>query len=249
MSPDKEPSFFSHDDRYARGWSWYEDLFKAGKGKQSIGEASNSYSACGIYPNTARRIAEGLPEARLIYITRNPLTRAESDWMSSRRVDMAGPKLSFAQFLREDPIYLDKSLYWKQINAYRAFFSDERILVLFFEDFRSDPEETMRACLRFLGVDCTVRIDQAAQPWRPSDRYRVDRALLTNLRRLSVFDALRHRVPRALKQALKPVFQKEFSQARPVWDRESREWFLSQIAADSHAFLGFYGKRRDFWGF
>ena len=75
----KEPSFFSNDEQYTRGWMWYESLFRGARGENAIGEASNSYSATGIHPDTVRRIVESLPGVRLIYLVRNPFERMESD--------------------------------------------------------------------------------------------------------------------------------------------------------------------------
>ena len=245
----KEPSFFSTDAHYTRGWKWYESLFRGARGEKAVGEASNSYSATGIHPHTVGRIVRDLPEVKLIYITREPFRRAESDWMESQRVDADGPRLPLAEFLRSDRVSLDKSLYWKQISAYREQVPDERILTLLFEDFRADAASTLRAILEFLEVDPSVPIRDAEEARRPSGRYLADSRLLARVRRLPGFVFLSSRLPRPLVDRLRPLFQREHAQDRPHWEESTRRWYLDRVCEDSHQFLEYAGKPRDFWGF
>ena len=249
VSWSKEPSFFSIDEHYARGWEWYESLFRGSGRERAVGEASNSYSAVGIHPRTVERIARDLPGVRLIYIVRDPFLRAESDWMEGQRVDAAEPPKPFAEFLRADRASQDKSLYWKQISAYREHVPDSHILPLLFEDFEADPEATLRRIFAFLDVDASVRIDDAATPQRSSGRYLVDSGLLARVRRVPGFEALGRRMPPAWIDALRPLLKREHSQARPEWDDDSRRWFLEWVRDDSHRFLAWAGKPEDFWGF
>ena len=95
MSPDKEPNFFNKDENYNKGLDWYQHLFRRAKNQKAIGEASNNYSCCGIFKNTVKRIKKTLPHVKIIYITRNPLKRAESEWMESRRIDSGKEKIPF----------------------------------------------------------------------------------------------------------------------------------------------------------
>ena len=62
MDPEKELAFFSQDDRFARGWAWYEAKFSEANGKLAIGEATTSYTQKVIFPNASQRIAKHLPE-------------------------------------------------------------------------------------------------------------------------------------------------------------------------------------------
>ena len=78
MSAAKELDFFSHDYIYDRGWAWYETLFSGADGKLAIGEGSTAYTRKARFPETSCRIARHLPDAKLIYIVRNPIARIES---------------------------------------------------------------------------------------------------------------------------------------------------------------------------
>ncbi len=249
MSWSKEPSFFSIDEHYSRGWEWYESLFQKARNEKAVGDASNSYSATGCHPHTVDRIARGLPDARIIYIARDPFRRAASDWMENQRVDNRASKLEFSAFIRTDEACLDKSLYWKQLEAYRARFPDERILPLLFEDFSANPERTLTAIFEFLGVDPTVSIDATGEARRPSGRYLIDVPWFTWARRLPGFGALQRAVPRRLVDSFRPWLQQQRQQARPEWDEETRRWFLEYVSEDSHRLLEYAGKPNDLWGF
>src|SRR5262245_56221545 len=74
----KEPDFFSDEKAYARGWSWYEALFRGSENRVAIGEGSTNYTKSKLHPQAAERIAHHLPDARLMYIARHPLKRIES---------------------------------------------------------------------------------------------------------------------------------------------------------------------------
>src|SRR5258706_1394558 len=108
MPADKEPGFFSWDDKYSRGWNWYEALFSDAEGKLAIGEASTFYTKQMLFPEASHRIARHLPDAKLIYVVRNPIVRIESHW---RHLLSRGLNLSLEELLRK-PDIVDISCYW-----------------------------------------------------------------------------------------------------------------------------------------
>ena len=153
----KEPHFFARDEVFANGMNWYEGLFEGAAGKKAVGEGSTTYTKLPLHPQSAERIARHLPDARLIYIVRHPIDRIESDYIEALKGGYA-VGADFNKALREFPHFVESSCYWKQISAYRRLFPDERILVLFFEDFNADPASVLRRCFVFLGVDPSVNL-------------------------------------------------------------------------------------------
>ncbi len=246
MSDPKEPRFFSHDSVYQRGWRWYESLFADAEGCTAVGEGSPSYSVAGVFPNTVSRIIKHLPEVRIVYIVRHPLERIESAWMQARHSAKPGTLRSFDRFLRERPRSVEANLYFKQINAYRKDVPDERILVLFFEDFVADVHDVLAKCFRFLQVDPGVTIPEAEAARNPSATHTYDGWLMSRMRRMPMFDAACRLVPRPLGPVLQRVFRKRF-RGRPQWTNETRRWYIDQIADNICSFLEFYGKPADFW--
>lgn len=246
MTEPKEPYFFSHDEVWARGLVWYESLFAGAAGTRAVGEGSTTYTMRHLYPNAAERLREHVPDAKLIYIVRNPLERTPSHWVHMRSRG-GREKRPFAAALREAPEYLDNSMYLRQIDVYRRWWPDERILVLFFEDFVKDKAATMRRCFEFLGVDPSVDVTRDAHAKNVSAGSREDTPLLGPLRRLPLFERLRDAAPRGVREALRRTLKKPT--AKPEWDEESRAYAIERLREDSHAFLERYGKERGFWGY
>lgn len=129
VSSPKEPEFLCKDEVFARGWSWFESMFADADGKIAIGEGSTSYTKQMLFPRTAERIAAHLPDAKLLYIVRHPLDRILSHWLHLFADVRAMPPLAVA--LETWPDIVDTSLYWRQINAYRRYYPDDQIMVLF----------------------------------------------------------------------------------------------------------------------
>lgn len=239
----KEPEFFAQDQIYARGMDWYEALFAEAQNKSAIGEGSTSYTKKLAFPKAPERIAAALPDARLIYIVRHPIKRIESHWLHSVRAGYDVPP--FAEALHKLPNYVDTSLYWRQINAYRDQFPDDQILVLFFEDFSKNPQTVFKRCLNFLGVDSSVEISDAEEPQHVSLGSQIDRPSMKMIRKLPFYRQLRNLLPE-MPRTVEPLLKRTINQ-RPVWDEATRRWAIEQIVEDSRSFLKFYGKPEDFW--
>ncbi len=246
MCDPKEPGFFSLPKKYKLGYDWYASLFASATAHNAIGEGSATYSQTGDFPHVVRRIINYAPDARIIYIVRSPLERLESLWIQWRH---QGYKVhaSFSKALREWPPFIDSSLYWTQINAYRRYIPDERILVLFFEDFKSDPHAVLSRCFEFLEVTPQAQIQDTDRPLNVWSDKHEDRIALDVLRRLPGYGRLRDAVvPKMIRRALKRAFTKPISQ-RPQWDEQTRRWVVDRIADDVGQFLAFYNKPADFW--
>ncbi len=255
MTEPKEPYFFSHDEVYQKGWAWYLDLFHGAAGRKAIGEGSTTYTQQWLYPRAAERIRKHLFSVpgvdgppRLIYIAREPLARIESHYLhlASKGGRETRP---FNQAVREYPAYIDHSLYTKQIDVYRAIgWPDDRILVLFFEDFRTGTDAEMRKVYRFLGVDESFTVPADWKAKHASAEGRTDSGALRPLRRVPGFAALRDAAPVSVKEALRKVLKKPITE-RPKWDEATRAWAIDRLREDNHEFLARYGKPADFWGF
>ncbi len=248
MTEPKEPYFFSHDEVFAKGWDWYLSLYAGAEGKKAIGEGSTTYTQEWLYPRAVERIRERLPGAKLIYIAREPLSRIESHYL--HLASKGGRETrGFNQAVREYPAYIDNSLYAKQIDLYRgAGWTDEQILVLFFEDFRGDTDGQMRKVYRFLGVDDSFATPASWKAQHVSAEGRTDSGALRPLRKIPGFTTLRDAAPTGLKEALRRVLKKPIV-GRPEWDEPTRAWAIERLRADNHEFLTRYGKPADFWGF
>jgi hypothetical protein len=245
MHPQKELNFFAFDRIYDRGWSWYEECFHGAEGKIAIGEGSPNYTKHGKHPAAVERIARHLPAARLIYLVRHPLQRMESAWLHARRAGHESYP-SFTETVRRRPEYLATSDYLAQTEAYRAHFPDERLLVLFLEDFRVDPRGVMGTTFRFLGVDDTFEVQDTERAHNVSLRHTVDSPLLKRLQRVPAFRMLERHVPEGWRRLERRVVSHELTE-RPRWDEETLDHVRDRLSEPIRRFLIRYGKAPGFW--
>jgi len=245
FSVPKEPQFFSYPHKYKLGYEWYESLFAKADGFKAVGEGSTSYSMTGTYPHTPRRIHEYAPDARIIYIVREPLARLESAFIHSRSLGWKMPA-EFGAALRERPEFIDSAKYWSQVQAYKQFFPDSRILVLFFEDFSSDEAGVTRRCFEFLGLNPDARLRDPATARNVWQGKREDGAILHTLRHVPLYDRIRDAIPFALRRRVKKLFTREIV-ARPQWDSVTLSWVRAEISADIAQFLRYTGRPADYW--
>jgi len=145
----------------------YLALFADARPDQVVGEASSSY----LWSTTApARIAAANPRARIVAVFREPASfmrslhlqhlsshdESEKDFRKAielepaRRENRLIPKqANWPQVL----IYTDRVRYVEQLERYRALFGAEQMLVLIYDDFRTDNAGTIGRVLRFLGVE------------------------------------------------------------------------------------------------
>ena len=248
MCEPKEPYFFSHDEVFARGMAWYESLFQGAEHRAAVGEGSTTYTQHGLYPEAPARIAEALPDARLVYMVRHPVERVASHWMHLRT--KGGRETApIDEAVRARPEYLDHSLYHHQLSFYRERFPADRLLVLFFDEFKQDAEEVTRECLRFLDVDpARWEPEDASRPRHRSVEGRADTGALRPLRRIPGFAALRDLAPGGVRETLRRALKKPVGVTPELADG-TRRWLEDRLRDDAHAFLESCGKPVDYWGF
>lgn len=158
LSTPKEPQFFwTH---WEKGFDWYRTCFADRDGKVLL-DASQSYAMApkaaldgerDAWPVPARLHA-ARPDARLIYMVRDPVERAISNYWHARR---GGETASLSEAMAAPRNYLCASYYFGQISLYREYFDMDQFLFLSFDDFVADPARVAARCAVFLGVEATA---------------------------------------------------------------------------------------------
>jgi hypothetical protein len=168
MSYPKELRFFIEENPTPAQIASYKSHFDPSAPVR--GESTPGYSKRLNYPGLAERIAEMIPEARLIYIVRDPLDRLCSHW---RHLVAAGresrPLERCLEDLEGNPL-VDPSLYRFQLDAYLRHFPLERIHLTTLDALRKDPDTTMREIFSFLAVDPGFTSPRFQNPIHVSDR-------------------------------------------------------------------------------
>ena len=244
MCDPKEPHYFAKDEVYAKGWEWYASLFEMAGDARAIGEGSTGYTLHTVFPLAPARIARDLPDAKLIYIVRDPLERIESAWMQGRGDGL--PVWDLGKTLRRYPRIIDASRYWRQLGYYRPYFPDDRFHIVFFEDFKEDPASVLKSCFEFLDVDSGINIERQTKTENVSYGKLAENPLSVWARHNQTVRQLGHIFPKSWRQGMRYFGRRKITQ-RPEWDSATLEWVLYEISADIADFLIYAGKPGDFW--
>jgi hypothetical protein len=159
-----EPKFFLIDDLYERGLAHYAShWFDALPNDRVLGEKSTNYLESAF---VAQRIWEALPNVRLIFVLRDPVERAHSNYIWTRQSGLETETFERALDLEEErerqlpdvmryarPFsYFSRGLYADHLTRFYNLFPRERILVLRTEDVVGAPRAVADRFQRFIGV-------------------------------------------------------------------------------------------------
>jgi hypothetical protein len=153
MSQPKELDFFIVERNWARGIDWYRGHFDGGRPVR--GESSPNYTAHPTWAGVPERMAELIPDARLIYIVRDPIDRIAAHWVHNwtLRRESDDPAAAF----RRPSTYVNRSRYMYQLGRFLEHFPKERLLVLDQSDLRDRRIPTLERVFSFLGIDPAFR--------------------------------------------------------------------------------------------
>lgn len=172
MSSIKEVHYY--DLEYARGQLWYRSHFplrsEVGAGMR-VGEASPYYI---IHPHAPRRIHQDRPDARLIFLLRNPTQRAISHYhhelkhrsetlpmleafeREEERIAGEWKRLvedeTYSSPVHRSFSYKQRGVYADQIERFLPYFDRDQMLIMDSERLFSDSEGALREVCSFLGV-------------------------------------------------------------------------------------------------
>jgi hypothetical protein len=185
----KEVPFFTNEEWFRRGWTWFVDEFFGSAAKDALwGTVTPRYMADPFVP---ARIFEQMPEVKLIAILRHPVDRSLSYFRM--RIRNGTERRTFEQAVTplleqraaaaaralplspesHDTGYLVRSEYGRILDGYLQFFPREQLLVLFTEDLQSDAQGLVERILEFLGLDRSFEVaDPEAEHHRGGTRLR-----------------------------------------------------------------------------
>lgn len=177
MPVPKEHAFFTSAayDRstYHRGIGWYETLFAAAGAHRAIGEASGAYLFDAQAPELIRR---HVPDARLLFIFRDPVERAYSHYWQERKRGVALPPFADVIAKRLPPFdrLVRTSRYATHLQRYFAVFPREQMLCLRYEELRDDPGRLLARACTFLDIDPDRLGDVKRRRLNPAGQPRFD---------------------------------------------------------------------------
>jgi hypothetical protein len=151
----KEINFFDYDGTHldvhywARTLEEYEQYFADVGEAAAIGEVAPIYLCSRAAPDSISRI---IPGAKLVAILRNPVDRAYSAYLMSKRAGRTSRDLQSA-FADRSAGYIARGRYAAYLERYYERFDREQIKVLRFEDLMRNARSLTQDLYQFLGVD------------------------------------------------------------------------------------------------
>lgn len=200
MCEPKEPGFFAPEmTYYPREEEWYLSLFGEAGDARWVGESSTHYTKLPMYPGVAARVAAYAPDARLIYLMRDPVERAISHYWHNVRYRSEWRPMEEA--LAEEGEYHAFSDYARQLEPYLELFPRDRIRCYSFEEMVRDPTRVVREVLEWLELDPALAEPEfSKENARPERFRRVKMGTLHRFGASRVWDRLSPLVPRGVKE-------------------------------------------------
>jgi Sulfotransferase family len=159
----------------------YRLLFASVNEQHAVGEGS----VCYLWSRTAAlRIADLIPQARVIIMLMDPTERAFHQYLKSlsdrtvahsfsHHLELAFDDLSEppSQIRHFNP-FLSFGEYAEQVDRYLKIFPQEQLLISLYEDAQEDYDQWFAKVLRFLDVDSSFKpgaVDVPSTPHLPND--------------------------------------------------------------------------------
>lgn len=154
MSRRKETGVFL--ENYDRGLDWLAENYLAHyQGEHAIGESTTGHMR---FSKAPRRMATHLPEARTVFVLRDPADRIYSHYIFHRKSGVLKADDCFSSLIRDEDsewreIHIDNGRYAKHLKRYAQHFPRHQMLVLLFKQLKTHPVALVQRVYRFLGVE------------------------------------------------------------------------------------------------
>lgn len=206
MCPDKEPNDLAFDFVLTKdGREIYAQKFRGAKPTDVIGEASTAYSKEPFVTGVAKRACATLgDELKIIYITREPISRIVSQYKHLWSLGLETRSLNEA--VLEDPAYVALSQYDYQLSFWRAQLTDAQILVLTFEQYITQPTEAINMILRFIGLTAEAPVNSTHRNESSNKRIAKPGSISAKIQGTNLYQfRMKPLLPRHLRDRLKAL--------------------------------------------
>jgi len=169
FSNQKECHFFDKkfdDPKY--GIEWYKDRFKSVSIDCVFFEATPNYL---FAPKVPELVFRYMPDAKFIVMLRNPVDRAWSHYYHWKNKNLD----SMEVLKNKNSEYIQKGIYWKQLERWFRFFAQKQFLIIRSEDFFANPKLIITQCFKFLSLKPYDISRKAITYWDPRREYLTSR--------------------------------------------------------------------------
>jgi len=139
---------------------WYVSLFKRA-GRRKAGEITPEYS---ILKKEDIEVVKSInPEVKIIYLLRDPVSRAWSHFrMQVRRGSIKYKDMSEKDVFKliGSANYYSKGNYLDNLKRWYSVFEEENVLIGYLEEVKTNPDELLMKVLTHIGVDANLKYFQ-----------------------------------------------------------------------------------------
>ena len=159
-----EIHYFDKPDLFERGRDWYHEHFDWKQGGEVLhGDKSPSYS---LAPAAAERIHAYNPDARIIWIFRDPVKRAVSNFHHAKKRNQDAMSIEDALAQAEvlaaknsPSAYLFRSQYERHLQVFEQYFPKNQHHILIFEEVVMNPSAEIAKLLQWMGVGSDITLE------------------------------------------------------------------------------------------
>ena len=246
----EEPWFLSRPD-FEQHWPAYESLFPDWQRYRAVGDDSTAYSSVVGRRRSLDAIARHYPDARFVFILRDPVDRIESAFREFHdtgiRFGLTIP-LDFTEAVLDVPQILADSRYLDGIGDYVERFGADRVLVVYLEDLAAEPTTVLGRVFTHIGVDPQAGPTSTAPRLNPgTSKYR-DSRLLRGMRRNHFIGPRLAKVPIPRQEAVfRRIGLRRRSTAPPVWRQPAVDAVVDRVWPSVEELWRAYPRPRTGW--
>ncbi len=264
----KETRFFLRTDyplpskyRYKDDVEEYNLLFSNSDEVQLRVESTPDYLYC---EKACERIAEFLPQAKLVFSLREPISRLISWYRFAKQIGKLPQNLSFDAYVEllfdaldrntdneEQHLQsLQQGCYTIYLERYFNRFGPARIHTLFYEELAAQPAVVMENLCNFAGIDADFYSDYAfkvtnrTQKMRNSELHRKYRDLRFRMRQWTYNKPMIHNPLRTIRRTIEPLYLRLNTQTdeKTLMSEETRHRLANYYQRDIDALTLLIGK-------
>lgn len=246
MSLEKELDFFIGEKNWNRGIEWYKSHFT---GSVKVhGESSPNYTRYPKWSGVPERMYSVVPDAKLIYILRDPIKRIISHYIHSYAKGRENRTINEALADFENNSYVDGSKYYMQLSQYLNYFPDSSILVITLDELSTVPHATLKKVFRHLDVDENIYFKNRFKPFHTSKKKRRKNSWGERLEKMPIIKKI-EKLPPQMRWHINQLIYLPFSYKieKPILDEYLQNKLADYLREDINLLRKYTGKDFNNW--
>lgn len=243
VSRTKETDYFILEKNHALGDAWYRRQFDLSR--LLVGEASPNYAKYDIFPGVPQRIAGVAPDAKFLFIVRDPVARLAShyhhSWAHGHMRVAPGELLASKNGLH----MVECSRYAAQIDQYLAVFDRSKFLFLDFDELCEAPQHVADQIANFLEIDRKTMLPEPAA--NTAGQIAHVPGVLKRAARSKILRRLDRFIPKATNELVRAAYSHRKPDAAPILGTSLLDEVAELLRVDARRFREIAGKEFKQW--